>query len=81
MKRIEATIASSGIDEDPLAVAAGREPRGHVRIVVEEEMAQPIVEAIMAAERRGSGGNGPIGVSTINEVIHIRTGESGIEAL
>ncbi len=56
-------------------------PKVHVQVVADDEMVHPIVEAILHAARRGGNGEGQIVVSTINEVIRIRTGERGLDAL
>lgn len=111
MKKIEATIPSSTLDEVKhrlfevgargltmsevrkfLRPDGAPEANGHlvevtsvtkvnVQIVVDDEMVHPIVEAILAVGRRDSSDEGQIYISTINEVIRIRTGERGFEAL
>ena len=56
-------------------------PKVHVQVVADDEMVHPIVEAILAAARRGGNDEGQILISTINEIIRIRTGERGLDAL
>jgi nitrogen regulatory protein P-II 1 len=56
-------------------------PKVRIQIVVDDEMVQPIVEAIMATARTGQIGDGKIFVLPVDEVIRIRTGERGHDAL
>ncbi len=52
-------------------------PKIKVEVVVGDDQAPSVVEAIMAAARTGRIGDGKIFVSDIAEVIRIRTGETG----
>ncbi len=56
-------------------------PKVRVQIVVDDEMVSPIVEAIMSSARTGEIGDGKIFVSPMTEVIRVRTGERGHEAI
>jgi nitrogen regulatory protein P-II 1 len=56
-------------------------PKIKIDIVVDPAMADRVVEAIKATARTGKIGDGKIFVSTLDEVIRIRTGESGIDAI
>jgi nitrogen regulatory protein P-II 1 len=56
-------------------------PKTKIEVVVEAEQAAQIVEVIAKAARTGKIGDGKIFVSTIEEVIRIRTGERGVDAL
>jgi nitrogen regulatory protein P-II 1 len=56
-------------------------PKVRIQIVVDDEMVQPIVEAIMATARTGQIGDGKIFILPVDEVIRIRTGERGHDAL
>jgi nitrogen regulatory protein P-II 1 len=56
-------------------------PKVRLQIVVDDEMVQPIVEAIMATARTGQIGDGKIFILPVDEVIRIRTGERGHDAL
>jgi nitrogen regulatory protein P-II 1 len=56
-------------------------PKVHVQIVADDEMVHPMVEAILTAVRAGGSEDGHILISTIHEVIRIRTGERGFDAL
>ena len=51
------------------------------RIVVKDEKVTQVIEAISKAARTGRIGDGKIFVTSIEEVIRIRTGERGGEAI
>ena len=56
-------------------------PKVKLEVVVADELVGRVIEAIMTAARTGSVGDGKIVVSTIDEVVRIRTGERGEPAL
>ncbi len=56
-------------------------PKVKLEIVIEDSLAERAVEAIQSAAKTGRIGDGKIFVSTIGEVIRIRTGESGADAI
>ena len=56
-------------------------PKVRIQIIVDDDMVQPIVEAILATARTGEIGDGKIFVSSVADAIRIRTGERGHEAL
>jgi nitrogen regulatory protein P-II 1 len=56
-------------------------PKVRVQIVVKDEMVKDVVEALMGVARTGHIGDGKIFVEPIEEVIRIRTGERGEDAL
>ncbi len=56
-------------------------PKVKIEIVVPEENAQAVVDALLSSARTGKIGDGKIFISTIDEAIRIRTGERGKEAL
>ncbi len=56
-------------------------PKIKVEIVVTAEMMDRAVEAIIKASRTGKIGDGKIFVTSIEQVIRIRTGETGAEAV
>ena len=56
-------------------------PKVRIQIVVDDEMVHPIVEAILASARTGEIGDGKIFISPVADVIRIRTGERGAEAV
>ena len=56
-------------------------PKVKLEVVVEDELAERVVEAIAAAARTGRIGDGPIFVMDVGEVLRIRTGERGSDAI
>ena len=56
-------------------------PKGMVQIVVKDEMAKDVVEVLLSVARTGHIGDGKIFITPIDEVIRIRTGERGEDAL
>ncbi len=56
-------------------------PKIRLEIVVDDNLAERVVEAIAIAARTGRIGDGKIFVSTVEEVIRIRTGERGMDAI
>ncbi len=56
-------------------------PKVKLEIIVSDELAAQVVETIERAARTGRIGDGKIFVSTIEEAIRIRTGESGLDAI
>ena len=56
-------------------------PKVKMELVVEDGVAAEVIKAIQAAAQTGEVGDGKIFVSTIDEVIRIRTGETGSDAL
>jgi nitrogen regulatory protein PII len=56
-------------------------PKVKIEVVIADELVEKAVEAIQNAARTGRIGDGKIFISTIEQAIRIRTGESGTEAL
>ncbi len=56
-------------------------PKVKMEIVVENAVAAEAVQTIQDAARTGEVGDGKIFISTVDEVIRIRTGESGDSAV
>lgn len=56
-------------------------PKVKLEIILDEAMTPRAVEAIQNAAHTGRIGDGKIFVSTIDEVIRIRTGETGSDAI
>ncbi|MEM6640469.1 MAG: P-II family nitrogen regulator [Pseudomonadota bacterium] len=56
-------------------------PKIKVEVAVEDALAEAIIEAVAKAAHTGKIGDGKIFVSTIEQVIRIRTGETGHEAV
>jgi len=56
-------------------------PKVRLEIVVADESVDSIVGAIAEAARTGKIGDGKIWVSDIAQIVRIRTGESGVDAI
>ena len=56
-------------------------PKVKLEVVVADAIAERTVEAIAAAAQTGRIGDGKIFVSNVEEVIRIRTGETGLDAI
>lgn len=56
-------------------------PKVKLEILVTAEMSGPVVRAIEEAARTGEIGDGKIAVLAVDEVVRIRTGERGVDAL
>lgn len=56
-------------------------PKLKLEVVVNSELAPQVVEVIEQKAKTGSIGDGKIFVTTLDEVIRIRTGERGKEAI
>jgi len=56
-------------------------PKVKLEVVCDDSMVERAIEAIMQAARTGRIGDGKIFVSSVEEVIRIRTGEKGAEAV
>jgi nitrogen regulatory protein P-II 1 len=56
-------------------------PKVKIEIVVDDDMVAKVVEAIERAARSGKIGDGKIFVIPVDEVVRIRTGERGSDAL
>ncbi len=56
-------------------------PKIKVEVIVPEAIVDSAIEAIIKSARTGKIGDGKIFVSTVEQVIRIRTGETGEEAV
>ena len=56
-------------------------PKVKIEAAVDDGLVDRVIEAIEGAARTGKIGDGKIFVSPIEQVIRIRTGETGVEAL
>jgi nitrogen regulatory protein P-II 2 len=56
-------------------------PKSKIEIAVSNELAEQAIEAIVSAARTGKVGDGKIFVTTIEQTIRIRTGDTGDSAL
>ncbi|GAA0322972.1 P-II family nitrogen regulator [Psychrobacter aestuarii] len=56
-------------------------PKVKVEVAVADEMVDPAIEAITRIASTGKIGDGKIFVTTLDQVIRIRTGETGADAI
>jgi nitrogen regulatory protein PII len=56
-------------------------PKVKIEVAVPDELVARIVDAIVATGRTGKFGDGKVFVTSLEEVVRIRTGEKGEEAL
>jgi nitrogen regulatory protein P-II 1 len=56
-------------------------PKVRIQIIADDEMVHSIIDTILAAARTGEIGDGKIFISPVTDVIRIRTGERGPEAV
>ena len=56
-------------------------PKVKIEVVLEDDMVDQAIEAIVDAAKTDKIGDGKIFVSTVEQAIRIRTGESGSDAL
>ena len=56
-------------------------PKLKLEIAAPEEQVEAIIEAVMAAAHTGKTGDGKIFVSRLEQVVRIRTAETGVEAI
>jgi nitrogen regulatory protein P-II 1 len=56
-------------------------PKIKIEIVIQEEKAEEVINAIVEAARTGEVGDGKIFVYSLEEAVKIRTGERGRDAL
>jgi nitrogen regulatory protein P-II 2 len=56
-------------------------PKTKIEMAVADDVSEQVVEAIINTARTGKIGDGKIFVTTLEEIIRIRTGETGSEAV
>jgi len=56
-------------------------PKSKIEVAVEDELVERVVEAIIGAAKTGKVGDGKIFVTNLEQVLRIRTGETGDNAL
>lgn len=56
-------------------------PKIKIEVVVADDLAPAVIDAIQTAAHTGKIGDGKIFVSTLEDVIRIRTGETGAQAI
>jgi nitrogen regulatory protein P-II 2 len=56
-------------------------PKAKIELAVDDDIAEQVIEAITNTARTGKIGDGKIFVTTLEQAIRIRTGETGAEAV
>ena len=56
-------------------------PKRMIILVVDDKDVKTIVDSIIEVNQNGNPGNGKIFVTTVEDIIRVRTGETGIEAI
>jgi nitrogen regulatory protein P-II 1 len=56
-------------------------PKVRIEVAVDEDIADKVVDAIVAAARTGKIGDGKVWVTPLETVVRVRTGERGPDAL
>jgi nitrogen regulatory protein P-II 1 len=56
-------------------------PKIRIDVLIDEIDVDKVVEAVVSASRTGKIGDGKVWVTTIDEVVRVRTGERGLDAL
>jgi nitrogen regulatory protein P-II 2 len=56
-------------------------PKTKIEMAVDDAVAEQVIEAIVNTARTGKIGDGKIFITSLEEVIRIRTGETGTEAV
>ena len=56
-------------------------PKRMITLVVDDKDVPAIVNSIIELNKNGNPGNGKIFVTTVKDIIRVRTGETGIEAI
>jgi nitrogen regulatory protein P-II 1 len=56
-------------------------PKIRVEVLIDEIDVEKVVDAVVSASRTGKIGDGKVWVTSVDEVIRVRTGERGLDAL
>ncbi len=56
-------------------------PKTRIEIVTDDELADEVVEAVLKGAQTGSIGDGKVWVTPVEQLVRIRTGEKGPDAL
>ncbi|MFC7480679.1 P-II family nitrogen regulator [Luedemannella flava] len=56
-------------------------PKIRVEVLIDEIDVEKVVDAVVSASRTGKIGDGKVWVAPVEEVIRVRTGERGLDAL
>ncbi|MCX2733608.1 P-II family nitrogen regulator [Saccharopolyspora sp. NFXS83] len=55
--------------------------KARVEVLVDDTIVEQVVDGIVTATRTGKVGDGKVWVSTVDSVVRVRTGETGVEAI
>jgi len=56
-------------------------PKVRIEVVVADDVVESVVDSIVAAARTGQIGDGKVWTTTVDDLVRIRTGERGSDAL
>jgi nitrogen regulatory protein P-II 1 len=56
-------------------------PKSRIEVMVDDPQVDGVVDAIVKSARTGKIGDGKVAILPLEDVIRIRTGESGVEAI
>jgi len=56
-------------------------PKVKIEVVVDDGQVKTVVDAVVKAARTGKVGDGKIFISPVEDVLRIRTGETGVDAI
>jgi nitrogen regulatory protein P-II 1 len=56
-------------------------PKVRVEVAIDDDIADKVVDAVVAAARTGKIGDGKVWVTPVETVVRVRTGERGADAL
>ena len=56
-------------------------PKAKLEVIVDDSVADGIVDTITAAAQTGKIGDGKVWVTTVDDLVRIRTGERGVDAI
>lgn len=56
-------------------------PKVKIELILDDAQVKPVVDAVVKASRTGKVGDGKIFISPVEDVLRIRTGETGVDAI
>ena len=56
-------------------------PKTKIEVLADDDQAEKVVDAIVETARTGKIGDGKVWVTSVDEVVRVRTGERGLDAL
>jgi nitrogen regulatory protein P-II 1 len=56
-------------------------PKVRIDLIVEDPLAEKVVDAVIAAARTGKIGDGKVWVTAVESIVRVRTGERGTDAI